>query len=217
MNNDLVKNQVKILLIYMGMQVIPALAGALAGSSQLIDATIYTSLIAYFIGTLTMIYINQTEDFHTSLSKGYSLPPLAIIFWGIVGFVFLFFSQQITSWIEHYVFHQTMGSANTHLLLDIIRQYPFYLILVTLLAPIAEEFVFRKVIFGWLYDRTGGLVAALISSLFFAFMHMDGHLLLYGVMGGILCFLYYRTKNIATPIIAHVLLNSLAVLPLFIN
>ena len=75
-----------------------------------------------------------------------------------------------------------------------------------------EEFVFRKVVFGFLYDIIGGTGAGVISSLLFAFLHFDGHILIYSVIGLVLSYLYFRTKNIAAPIIAHVLMNTIVIL-----
>lgn len=75
-----------------------------------------------------------------------------------------------------------------------------------------EELVFRKVVFGVLLDHIGVVGGAVVSSLLFAFIHFDGHLLLYSSMGFVFCYLYYRTKNIGTPILAHALMNTLAVL-----
>ncbi len=122
-----------------------------------------------------------------------------------------FAAQIIANLIETLLLGLPVDSANTQNILLIVSKYPFYLIIVSIMAPIMEEFIFRKVIFGFFYDLTGGVGAAVISSLLFAFMHQDSHILLYSSMGFVFSYLYIKTKNIATPIIAHVLMNTAVV------
>ena len=53
----------------------------------------------------------------------------------------------------------------------VAKQLPIFIILISVVGPILEEYVFRKVFFGELYDRIKGnriiafLIASIVSSL----------------------------------------------------
>jgi len=79
-------------------------------------------------------------------------------------------------------------------------------------AGIAEEVIFRKIIFGWLNIRLNFWIAALISSVIFA----SGHGLSIGFFGYLLvgmtfCWVYKKSGKLEAVIIAHMYINFLAV------
>jgi membrane protease YdiL (CAAX protease family) len=80
-------------------------------------------------------------------------------------------------------------------------------------APIAEELIFRRIIFKWLNTKLNFWIAASISSIIFAAGHgsLVG-LLGYIVVGMMLCWIYHRKKNIGINIIVHGVLNFLVIL-----
>lgn len=202
-------SHIAIILIYLLAQLLPLLIINFIPIEWTTTYTIYSSLISMGIGTLAMLYVNYKYDFHTTLDNSRSLPIGGVLLWGIAGAFLGLIGQVIAANIEILIFDIPAGSANTQILLEIISAYPFYIIIASLVGPIMEEFVFRKVVFGFLYDVIGGIGAGVISSLLFAFLHFDGHVLVYSAIGLIFSYLYFRTKNIATPIIAHVLMNSI--------
>ena len=75
-----------------------------------------------------------------------------------------------------------------------------------------EEFVFRRAILLSLASKTPLWFAMCVSSLLFALIHFDGHLLLYTTLGLFFSFLYLKTGRIWTSIICHVGMNTLVVL-----
>ena len=82
-----------------------------------------------------------------------------------------------------------------------------------LFAPILEEIIFRRVIFGGLYQKTNFIIAALISGLIFAAVHGEfEHLLIYIAPGLVFSYIYYQTKRLLTPIIAHLLMNGFVII-----
>lgn len=76
-------------------------------------------------------------------------------------------------------------------------------------APLAEEILFRGVLFGGLVRRLGLLPAALVSSAVFAVIH--GYALvpsfIIAAYGCIFCFAYARTGSLIPSMIAHGLIN----------
>lgn len=198
---------VKIILIYVIVQLLPLVLTFFVPESAIISTSIYGTIISFILGTIAMFIVSHRNHFDNSLENTPSVSWPKIILWGIAGMFLAFIGQYAAVLIEILLLGIPAGSQNTQTLVAIVNQYPLYLVLVALFGPIMEEFVFRKVIFGYLFDITGGIGAAVISSLIFAFIHFDGHYLLYSVMGFVFCYLYWKTKSIAVPMIAHALMN----------
>ncbi len=132
--------------------------------------------------------------------------------WAFTGIFLAIFSQSFAGRIE-----QMMGielnSENTQQILGIIEVFPIMIFVSSIMGPILEEIVFRKIIFGSLYKRFNFFLSALLSSVIFALGHMEPeHILLYSAMGFTFAFLYVKTNRIIVPIIAHVSMNTLVVI-----
>jgi membrane protease YdiL (CAAX protease family) len=81
-----------------------------------------------------------------------------------------------------------------------------------LLAPLAEELVFRGLLYGWLAGRWNNLVAFIISSLAFAAAHTEPlHILLVLPLGFWFGWLRWRTGSLVPTIVAHIINNTIAV------
>lgn len=105
------------------------------------------------------------------------------------------------------------GSDNTAILSDIAKVSPIIIICIVLFAPILEEIIFRRVIFGGIYQKTNFWIATIVSALVFAAVHNEfEHLLTYMMPAFVFAYLYYRTKRILTPMIAHLLMNGFVVI-----
>jgi len=81
----------------------------------------------------------------------------------------------------------------------------------SIIAPIAEELYFRGVLFGYL-RRFGLIVALIISTLVFTFLHQEGMLLFQFVGGVIFAVSYEIEKNIVVPIVIHIIGNIVLML-----
>ncbi len=140
----------------------------------------------------------------------------SIIAWSILGVFLAYFAQTISVAIETYLFGVPAGSENTQGIMNIARAFPLFIIIPALIAPILEEIIFRKIIFGTLYKRINFFFAAVISAVIFGIIHGEpAHLLIYASMGFVFSFLYVKTKSILTPIIVHMSMNSISVLVQF--
>lgn len=137
--------------------------------------------------------------------------PITII-WSIAGVFLAFLGQMIANLIQINVFNIDQQSQNTLDIMAIAFNYPIFIIVVSVVGPILEELIFRKIIFGEIYKRTNFWMAAIISGLAFALIHFDfTHLLVYFIMGLVFSFLYVQTKRIIVPIFAHVAMNSIVI------
>ena len=87
-------------------------------------------------------------------------------------------------------------------------------ILVTLLAPVCEEFFFRGFCFTALRRSFGVVVGAVLTGAVFGAIHASGtepeFLVPLGVLGALLCLLYWRTGSIIPCMVLHALNNSIA-------
>ena len=82
-----------------------------------------------------------------------------------------------------------------------------------LLAPIAEELVFRGLVFRRMREYTGFWPAALVSAALFGLYHMNLPQGIYAFLFGImLAVLYDRFRNILVPILVHFAANLLSVI-----
>ncbi len=80
---------------------------------------------------------------------------------------------------------------------------------IALIAPITEETLFRGVIY---HSFNNPLLGGLISTILFAICHVPtsaAEFILYAGLGTIFCAWYWKTKNILTAIITHMICNTI--------
>jgi membrane protease YdiL (CAAX protease family) len=83
-------------------------------------------------------------------------------------------------------------------------------------APVAEEFVFRGVLFGYFRKRWAWLPAALIPAALFALSHVTPYVWpAFFVLGVILAAVREWTKTLLAPMLVHALYNGLVLLALY--
>ncbi|WP_042357625.1 CPBP family intramembrane glutamic endopeptidase [Bacillus rubiinfantis] len=205
-----------ILLVYIAMQFssfigIPALVWIFknAGINRGLSVPIWL-LISFSIALIIILFILRKDSDRSDVRKK---SPFSISFmWAFLGVFLALFSQYVAAIIEQMLGIQP-GSENTQDILNIIDVLPLTMIVTSIIGPILEEIVFRKVIFGSLYKRFNFLISGLLSSVIFAAAHMEfEHIILYSAMGLTFAFLYVKTNRIIVPIFAHVAMNTLVVL-----
>lgn len=135
------------------------------------------------------------------------------VLWGFIGFLLALFGQMAAGIIESGLFGIEAGSENTALLSDIAKVSPVIIISMVIFAPLLEEVIFRRVLFGGLYQKTNFVIAALVSAVVFAAVHGElQHLLIYMAPALVFSYTYYRTKRLLAPIISHLLMNGFVVI-----
>jgi membrane protease YdiL (CAAX protease family) len=170
-------------------------------------------LIFSFFAALVIILLLLRRDMRFSELRDDRSPMPVAIAWAIIGIFLALFAQGIAATIENKIFGIEYGSENTQFLVEIAKVTPLFIIVTSIIGPILEEIIFRKLLFGTLYKRFNFVIAGLLSSVIFAMVHMDfTHILIYTAMGFTFAFLYVRTKRIIVPIIAHVAMNTFVVL-----
>ena len=121
----------------------------------------------------------------------------------------------ITSGIGSLIQHKVANPIN-----DVINNSGLVanLIIITTIAPIFEELIFRKL----LIDRTikyGGTISVLLSGLLFAFFHGNLNQFFYAfLLGGFFAIIYIKTGQIKYTIGLHMIINFIgSVVSLFVS
>ncbi|MGX7197423.1 CPBP family intramembrane glutamic endopeptidase [Enterococcus olivae] len=175
-----------------------------------LDGQVILTTITYLLGAacLTGLYLKQKKKLSFETTQFSWILCLLLGFLGIFAAIYL---QNIVLYIEQFL-GQDITSANTSGAIQIILQQPLFMTAVMIGGPIMEEFVFRRALVGLMESSINVWLAIGISSVLFALIHQDGHLLLYFSLGFFFSSLYYLTGRIWTPILAHVGMNSLVVI-----
>ena len=94
----------------------------------------------------------------------------------------------------------------------------FVIIRALILVPIAEELVFRGLVFRRMKNYTNFWLAAIVSSVLFGLYHMNLGQGIYAFLFGILlCLVYRKFDNIIAPMILHFSANLLSVILTYTN
>lgn len=171
--------------------------------------------LSFGIATIITLLIIRKDNTYLKQLKGSPSPILQTIGWGFAGFFLVLVGQGIAASIE-LRFGVDPGSENTTQFIEIAQAVPFAIFSIVIFAPILEELIFRRIIFGTLLPKTNFFVAASVSAIAFGIIHFDfTHILIYAVSGFIFSYIYYKTKRIIASIISHMLLNGFVVLVQF--
>lgn len=178
---------------------------------EAIDAAVY-AYFGSFIIALIIVLALMRKDLQEEKVK-YPLSIGQIIGWSVLGVLLAWIAQAIAVTIEVELLGIDPTSENTQVIVDFTRSNILFILIPAIIAPILEELIFRKILFGTFVKKMNFFFAALLSSLIFAVLHLDfTHLLIYFTMGVVFAYLYVKTKRVIVPIIVHMTLNSIAVL-----
>lgn len=171
----------------------------------------YWIVISFFAALILVLFFMRKDMKENINARNQATVPVSIG-WAVAGVFIALFSQSIAGAIEQMLGIKP-GSENTQQILSLIEQVPLVILVTSIIGPILEEIIFRKIIFGTLYKKFNLVISSLISSVIFGLAHFEmEHILLYSAMGFSFAFLYVKTKRIIVPIFAHVAMNTLVVI-----
>ena len=203
-----------IILLYIAAQVLSVVIPlAIFATTGIRDASmvVYVNVTVFLLAVVGSFLILKRDLQEERLS--HPLPVGKIIGWTALGIVLAWGAQLIAITIETNLLGISEGSENTESIIDITRMNPLFFIIPVFTAPILEELIFRKIIFGSLYKRMNFFLAVLISSFLFGILHLElQHILIYFAMGVALAYVYVKTKRIIVPILVHMGMNALVVI-----
>lgn len=85
------------------------------------------------------------------------------------------------------------------------------LLAVVVVAPVAEELLFRGLLLEMLRQHIGTVAAVVISSAVFALMHLQPAVMIDAFLAGLaLCYIYLLTRSIYASILLHIFNNAIA-------
>lgn len=85
------------------------------------------------------------------------------------------------------------------------------LLAVVVIAPVAEELLFRGMLTEMLRRHTGTAAAVIVSSVVFALMHLQPAVMIDAFLAGMaLCYIYFLTRSIYACILLHMFNNAIA-------
>lgn len=175
-----------------------------------IEQSLIILTIGYILGAIFLIYLYKKQTIKLPFEE-VRMSWGRIITLGLVGIFLAIILQNVMLSIEVF-FGGQIESENTSNIMELIFHQPLVMLAVTVGGPIMEELLFRRVILGGVTRKTNVWVGVIVSSLLFALVHQDGHLLLYGALGAFFSLQYVVTGSIWTSIITHVGMNSLVVI-----
>ena len=120
-------------------------------------------------------------------------------------------------YVIYNIFHMSINSLNSKNLMKIDNQNEYISMIVMFFTVVFEEVVYRKLLFGCLYDLHTGcnryvkfMTAAIVSSTIFGAIH-DGvfnlAMISYVVASMLITSVYFYTKRISAAIAIHFLYN----------
>ncbi|QEX33594.1 intramembrane glutamic endopeptidase MroQ [Staphylococcus lugdunensis] len=204
---------------YLPVFIIKLTSFQIKSPTQLLHVAIYIQVILFIIAAIIIILLQKVIKNPTKLESDYKEPKRYLVQYALLGFIVVMIYQMFAGLINTWIFGELKASPNTERLMDIARQAPIFIILISIVGPILEEYVFRKVIFGEILDRLKGnivmrfLIASVVSSLLFALAHNDiTFIIVYFGMGMIFSLAYVLTKRIAVSIMIHMMQNGFVVI-----
>lgn len=178
---------------------------------NLISAVLFFNLIVEISVILLIIKYLKTSylDFRLNINRVVDTAKKYLtVLPVLVGIIF------VNSFVLEKLGIETTNNPAIELFLKIKGGFLFSILMLQIVffGPLAEELLFRGFIYKLLRKKCSFLVSAISSSLLFAALHrssQDAFPLV--VLAIILCYVYEKTNNIATPILFHIMHNSLNV------
>jgi len=201
-----------VLTAILASNVIASLYNDFSGDNT--TATFIAAIIMQVIIVLGLFNLSKLESFVLFESSEKKLKTLFKS--GFCYFVaVLVFGILIVGQISNFVLENLFGISlelqpSVDLLLNAKTSHTYILaaLAVGIFAPIAEELLFRAVIFRGLKSKFTTIGAMIISSIIFALVHYSlSNFAALFTIGIIFCIAYEKSKDIRVPMIAHSLFN----------
>lgn len=125
----------------------------------------------------------------------------------IIGFILVCFSGILFAFIESFI--PFLNTSTTKNINSNIESNILWLLSPLLLAPIIEEFLFRKWLPAAFADILGKNKSIIFSNGLFAFMHLELYFFPYFVNGLIYAYIYSKSNTIWCPVLVHACYNLL--------
>lgn len=203
---------IPMILLYFVVLGITAMFGA-------IMATIASDLVL-IIGTLLIIYLDSKfRDSYYICTRDLNKSSQDIGFSYVLIGLLWFFGQFVFLWVYKNI-GDNLYSNNYSSSFNDSPSLIWSMLLILIVAPIAEELIFRYLLFGRLLFKNHCepswlryLSLILLSTVLFGFIHGTMmHQIVVLPLGLLLCLLMYKTNRIIFPILGHILFNLMSII-----
>src|SRR5699024_7416567 len=137
--------------------------------AELVEKIMPYQFGAFVLGAIAVIILGNTHKDKNIFERSEKKSPLyATVLWIIGGTFLAYTSQIVAGLINVYLLGNPVESQNTEGIIDMVLGAPYMVILVVVLGPIIEEYVFRRAIFAELYElmaKMNKVVAFLLAGL----------------------------------------------------
>lgn len=175
---------------------------------------IISALISQGSFILTTVFINKTNKVsYSALKVKFNVDLKTILLCVVIAFVCFFGLFNLIEVVGFAL--DKIGYVSSSLSLPLTNGWNLVLnlLLLGVLPAIAEELVFRGIIFNGLKNTKGNTFAVVISALLFALMHGNLAQLVYPfIMGLVFAIIVLRTGNLLCSIIVHMTNNFLVII-----
>lgn len=223
-----IMRQVFLLLVcFYGGIILSAYAQKLTGPSKLTALTAVIAALSFQGGALLLVTLFLREHSLTwNQAFGFERQPLNVALVGViaacfylpVGWGLQFVSAQVMTSIPQFEMKPELQQS-----VQVLRITTSFIdrlamgVVTIVLAPVAEEVLFRGILYPWIRQLGFPKLALWGSALLFALVHFNAVTFFpLFALALLLTFLYIRTGNLFAPIIAHSLFNALNFVTLFL-
>lgn len=168
---------------------------------------VMSSIVASF-ATILLSLLFSKKVCDRDMTNYFPKPGVFIIC-GILMIVFLMIDQTLFLWISNHITDPGM-TARTDAIgsMDLESNMIWYLLYAVIVAPVAEECLFRIGLYRYLKKSFSWMTALVASSVMFGLIHMTiSHLVTATLFGMLLCLILERTKCIWITIVCHMWYN----------
>lgn len=198
-----------------------AIATALGNPGVL--AQMWMVIVGMSAAALVLYFLRQPASAAERVLSYQALRQRSTVAWIALVGVAVFLGSTASAWLMQQAGTEPVVPTNQVMILEAVRRWPVFLVLfAVVLAPMYEELLFRRVLFGRFLRAGRPWLGMVLSSLAFALIHevpglsdnTTGAVLMlmavYAGMGAAFAWLYWRTGTLWAPILAHALNNGLA-------
>lgn len=199
------KTIIKLLLIYLGFQLV---GGLLAAPLMFWLGQTYTVATALVLGSLLMTWYLLKKDLITVNQYSWSIPSVKVLAWVIFLALGTYFAAvRLNEMLELPNWMEDQFEDLSYNVLGVLG--------IVVIGPVAEELLFRGAILGNLLrmKKLEHKHAVIISALIFGIIHFNPAQIFYAfLLGMVLARIYYQTGSLLLCIIVHVMLNGFSTL-----
>ncbi|GEP72969.1 CAAX amino terminal protease family protein [Lentilactobacillus rapi DSM 19907 = JCM 15042] len=208
-------------MVFVGLFII---VGIVQLPLQLIILGHFSNLINLLIGALYLIGFAVAIGIAFYIFKRYAKPATKLpltgnnIKWIVYSWLAFFVIEIVLGMLNQAVYHVNQTS-NNEVIQKMMTSSHLTLVLMGITAvfcsPILEELVFRGFLIGAFFNAKSFWAPIIVSAVIFSMAHMETinviSFLTYALLGGILGYLFVKTRNIKVSIGLHFLNNLIAV------